>query len=124
MNHILEYEAMSPDGEGARVMPPMPDFLKQAGAKTEYVFSGGPPPKDRTPNAWTISAKPMAKGIGECHLIFFPGGTFRLHTEGLGISSNRGTWKAQSGSSFAIGQTQIKGVSMQFNTLFGLATFD
>ena len=122
MNHILEYEAMAPEGAGA--LPPMPDFLKQAGAKAEYVFAGGPPPKDKIPNAWTIDAKTMAKGVGDCKVIFYPTGAFRIYSSGLGISSNKGTWKAQSGSSFTIGQTQIKGASMQFSTLFGLATFD
>jgi len=124
MNHILEYEAMSPEGAGA--LPPMPDFLKQSGAKAEFVFAGGPPPKDKVkiPNAWTIEAKVSVKGIGDCTVIFYPTGAFRIYTSGLGISSNKGMWKAQSGSSFTIGRTEIKGVSMQFSTLFGIATFD
>jgi len=124
MNHILEYEAMTPGGAGA--LPPMPDFLKQAGAKAEYVRAGGPVTKDETPNAWTIEVKTMAKDIEKCRVIFYPTGGFKIYVPGLdlNVNSNKGTWKAQSGSSFTIGRTQIKGVSMQFSTLFGLATFD
>ncbi len=114
MKNLISYEAIN---EAATALPAMPDFLKTAKAKAQYVRLGGPWTKDPAPNAWVVSAKPpMGKDTWE--VVFFPDGTFHTMagvTKGAFLKSG-GKWKADASGSFRIGSTAIKGVSMTFTS--------
>ena len=121
MKNLIAYEAIN---EAAKQLPPMPAFLKTAGAKPQHVQYGGPPPKDQTPNAWVIDGIPHPQNPKDTWRIdFSPNGTFRTSATGakdLTFLTSGGKWKANSTGTFTIGGKTIKGVDMTFTSFLVL----
>ncbi len=117
MKNLIPYESIN---EAAKQLPPMPAFLKTAGAKPQHVKLGGPWTKDQTPNAWAIDDISNPQGPKDTwEIYFFPGGTFHTSATGakdLTFLTSGGKWKANSTGTFTIGRKTIEGVDLTFTT--------
>jgi hypothetical protein len=124
MDHILSYNAIN---EAAASLPKIPTFLKNAGAKPEHVQYGGPRKPNQPANAWGLEVKNPSKADVSWKIDFFPDGSFStaISPEDGGQMPYRsgGSWKEDGASSFKIGKTTLKGVSMKFNTLMVPTTY-
>ncbi len=112
MKNLISYEAIN---EAATELPPMPAFLKAAGAKSQHIQLGGPRTGNQPPNAWVVSAGSPIYGTKEIwDIVFFPNGTFYT-TAGKAPGSylkTTGKWKADAAENFTFGKLKIKGVEM------------
>jgi hypothetical protein len=124
MNHILPYDAIN---EAATALPQMPDFLKKAGAKPDYVQYGGPrnvgnPP----PNVWMLEVKVPYATSGTWDLVFWPDGTFETHIapeNTKGPFETTGTWKTDPAAKFSIGKVTLNGVVIKITSLMYPTTY-
>lgn len=117
MENLLSYESVN---EAAAALPTIPDFLKKAGAKPQYVQYGGPRNfGSQPPNAWVLNVKaPMDKNK-TWRIDFHPDGTFQTTAtgaEGSAFLKSGGKWKANSAGTFRMGGNDIKGVDMTFTS--------
>lgn len=124
MDHILSYDDIN---EAATALPKIPGFLKSAGAVPQHVQYGGPRTANQPANAWVLEVKNPGKADVSWRMDFFPDGTFStaLSPKDGGQMPYRsgGSWKEDAASSFKIGKTTLKGVSLKFNTLMVPTTF-
>ena len=116
------------EAASSKKLPPMPKFLKDAGAREEFVQFGGPRQQgQQEPNCWDVMFTPPTE-MGRTMIIhFFPEGYFQFATPGKVFSNNRfsGKWQASTSAEdkFNFGKLSLNGVKMQFTTIFGQSTY-
>lgn len=115
--------------EAEKSLPPMPKFLKDVYAKEEFVRFGGPAVRneEKLPNSWVVTFTPTPNFGKTMRIVFFPDGGFRFDIPGReSYGRFYGKWQVSSSmrDSFNFGKLELKGVKMQFTTVFGMQTYD